>query len=145
MTNEIENTKENQEVANTSVSNDAPSKTTTTVDNKDTHATEPEVSTNIKTLTEQLAELQAKFAEKEKREKQKAQNDQVKKLEEQVLEMSKKLEEQADMASSTRVDGGSSISGTPMKTEINLNFRSSDTASWEKAAQQFLKNFQANQ
>lgn len=115
------------------------------VDAKASQNQEPEIETNVQNLQEQLEVLKNKFAEQEKKAQLKAQNDQVKKLQAQVLEMSKKLEEQADMAASTRVDGASVASGTPIKTEINLNFRSSDMASWEKAAQQFLQNFQANQ
>ena len=117
----------------------------TKVEVKASPESEPELEVNVKNLQEQLEALKHKFAEQEKKAQLKAQNDQVKKLEAQVLEMTKKLEEQADMAASTRVDGTSMTSGTPIKTEVNLNFRSSDMASWERAAQQFLQNFQANQ
>lgn len=144
MTSETENKKENTIETKDVSATENQQQSTETVDNKGSQASTVDLSGNIQALQEKLDSLTNKLVEKEKLEQTKAQTEQVKKLEAKVLEMTKKLEEQTDMASSTRVDGGSSISGTPIQTEINLNFRSSDPASWEKAAQQFLKNFQAN-
>lgn len=144
MTNDTDIKKDNTETVSTDTAEASPQSTAITAEAKATQSTDHDGSSNIQALQEKVEALTKQFAEKEKSEKQKAQQDQVKKLEAQILEMSKKLEEQADMTSSTRVDGGSMPSGNPIQTEINLNFRSSDVASWEKAAQQFLKNFQAN-
>lgn len=144
MTSETENKKENTTETKDVSATENQQQPTETVDNKGSQASTVDLTGNIQALQEKFDALNSKLVEKEKQDQIKAQNDQVKKLEAKITEMTKKLEEQVDMASSTRVDGGSSISGTPIQTEINLNFRSSDPASWDKAAQQYIKTILAN-